>query len=126
MAHTRRTLLLDRKAWDVTLDGVGRISLTGGDAATAQNVANEARLFTEDAYFIQDQGVPHFLIELGRRVNNSVLRSYLRRAALQVPDVKEVLSIQIISFDPTTRTLTGDIQFTTTEGVNNGTIRTYF
>lgn len=126
MAHTRRTLQLDRKTWDVTLDDVGRISLTGDDYATAQNVANEARLFTADAYFIQDQGIPHFTIELGRRVNASVLRSYLRRAALSVPDVKEVLSVQIISFDPKTRTLTGDIQFTTVEGVSNGTIRTYF
>lgn len=126
MAHTRRTLQLDRKTWDVTLDGVGRISLTGDDYATAQNVANEARLFTEDAYFIQDQGIPHFTIELGRRVNASVLRSYLRRAALSVPDVKDVLSVQIISFDPKTRTLTGDIQFTTVEDVSNGTIRTYF
>lgn len=126
MAHTRRTLQLDRKSWDITLDGVGRIALTGDDAATAQNVANEVRLFTEDAYFIQDQGVPHFLIELGRRVNNSVLRSYLRRAALRVPDVKEVLSVEITRFDPKTRTLTGDIQLTTVEGVSNGTIRTYF
>lgn len=145
MAHTRRTLLLT-KNWDVTLDGVGRIALTGDDYATAQNVANESRLFTEDAYFIQDQGIPHFTIELGRRANNAVLRSYLRRAALQVPDVKQVLSVEIYSPGvadasgsepsseqggsggsadrtssrrserekaPTTRTLTGDIQFTT-------------
>lgn len=125
MAHTRRTLLLT-KDWDVTLDGVGRIALTGDDYATAQNVANEARLFTEDAYFIQDQGVPHFIIELGHRVSASVLRSYLRRAALLVPDVREVLSVQITSFDPKTRTLTGDIQFTTVEGLSNGTITTYF
>ena len=119
MAHTRRTLQLDRKSWDVTLDGVGRIVLTGDDYATAQNVANEARLFTADAYFIQDPRIPHFTVELGHRVNNAVLRSYLRRAALQVPDVKEVLSVEIISFDPKTRTLTGDIQFTTVDGVSN-------
>lgn len=125
MAHTRRTLLLTRD-WDLTLDGVGRIALTRDDLATAQNVGCEARLFTEDAYFLQDQGIPHFTVELGRRVQPSVLRSYLRRAALQVPDVKEVLSVQIISFDPKTRTLTGDIQFTTKEGTSNGTLRTYF
>ena len=123
--HTRRTLLLT-KNWDVTLDASGRIALVGEDYATAQNVANEARLFTEDAYFIQDQGIPHFIIELGQRVNPSVLRSYLRRAALRVPDVKEVLSVDILSFDPKTRTLTGDIQFKTVEGLNNGSLRTYF
>ena len=124
--HTRRTLLLNRKAWDVTLDGVGRIALTDEDDATAQNVANEARLFTDDAYFAQDKGVPHFVVELGHRTNNAVLRACLRRAALQVPDVKEVLSVQILGFDPKTRILTGDIQFTTIEGAAHGSIRTYF
>jgi hypothetical protein len=122
MAHTRRTLLLT-KEWDLTLDGVGRIALAGDDYATAQNVANEARLFTEDAYFIQDKGIPHFLVDLGQRVNNAVLRSYLRRAALQVPDVKEVLSVEVVGFDPKARTLTGDIHFTTEEN-SHGTIRT--
>ena len=126
MAHTRRTLQLDRKIWDVTLDGSGRIALCGEDYATAQSVANEARLFTEDAYFIQDQGTPHFVVELGQRVNISVLRAYLRSASLRVPDVKEVLAVNITAFDPKTRTLTGDIQFTTVEGMQNGTIRTYF
>ena len=124
MAHSRRTLHLDRGTWDITLDSVGRISLAGGDYATAQNVANEARLFTNDAYFIQDQGIPHFTVSLGRRVNKAVLRSYLRRAALRVPDVKDILSIQLFSINPETRTLTGDIQFTTVEGAGNATIRT--
>lgn len=125
MAHTRRTLQLDRKSWDITLDGIGRIVLVTGDYATAQNVANESRLFTEDAYFAQDKGIPHFLITLGHRVSASVVRSYLRDAALQVPDVKEVLSVEITSIDPQTRALVGDIKFTTVEGANNGEIRTY-
>ncbi|MDL2315521.1 hypothetical protein LJC59_00360 [Desulfovibrio sp. OttesenSCG-928-A18] len=125
MAHSRRTLQLDA-GWDITLDGTGRIALARGDLATAQNVANEARLFTDDAYFIQDKGIPHFVVGLGGRVRASVLRSYLRRAALQVPDVREVLSVTIVDFDPKTRRLVGDIIFTSVEGVNNGTIRTYF
>ena len=123
--HTRRTLLLT-KDWDVTLDGSGRIALTGEDYATAQNVANEARLFTDDAYFIQDQGIPHFVVDLGKRVNNSVVRAYLRRAALRVPDVHEVLAVNITGFDPKTRTLTGDIQFKTVGGAQPAAIRTYF
>lgn len=125
MAHTRRTLLLTKK-WDVTLDGVGRIALTGEDFATAQNVANEARLFTNDAYFIQDKGTPYFITSLGLRANASVVRSHLRRAALRVHDVKEVLSVRIDSVKQETRTLTGDIQFTTVEGVSNVAIRTDF
>lgn len=125
MAHTRRTLELTR-VWDVTLDGSGRIALRGDELATAQNVSNEARLFKDDAYFIQDQGIPHFVIDLGRRVNSSVTRSYIRRAALSVPDVAEVLSIEIFGVDPKTRTLTGEIKIKTVEGSSNGDIRTYF
>lgn len=122
--HTRRTLRLNRQTWDITLDGLGRIALATGDEATAQNVANEARLFTKDAYFIQNRGIPYFTIALGHRENNAVLRSWLHRAALSVPDVKEVQSVQLAGFDPTTRTLSGDIQFTTVEGESNGTIQT--
>lgn len=138
MAHTRRTLLLDRKKWDLTLNGSGRIAVTRDDYATAQSVANEARLFTADAYFIQDQGIPHFTVELGRRVNNAVLRSYLRRAALRVPDVKEVLSVRLNPLGDVdaqgdgrpdilkARTLSGDILFRTVEGEQHGAIRTDF
>lgn len=117
--HTRRTLRLTQK-WDLTLDQVGRLALLGDELATAQNVANEARLFTRDAYFAQDSGIPHFTVELGRRVNAALLRAYLRRAALLVPDVKEVLTVRIGAINPSTRTLSGDILFTTVDGHNSG------
>lgn len=127
MAHTRRTLNLDRRTWDITLNGVGQIEVATDEQATAQNVSNEARLFSNDAYFQQDRGVPHFLIELGRRVSNmSVLYSYLRRAALRVADVNEIQTINVTGFDPATRVLSGEITFTTKEGVRNVAITTYF
>ena len=123
MAHTRRTLLLDRETWDITLDSAGRMALTHGDYATAQNVANEARLFTNDAYFNQDEGTPYFVLTLARRANITAgrgnltaLRAYLRRAALKVADVKEVLAVDITGLDAETRRLTGDIQFVTLGG----------
>lgn len=126
MPHTRRTLLLT-KEWDITLDGVGAIKTTTGEYATAQNVSNEARLFTEDAYFIQDKGVPHFAIDLGvKSTNASVLRSYIRKAALRVADVNEILSVSVDDFDPVTRCLSGTIVFNTKEGARNVAITTYF
>ena len=127
MAHTRRTLNLDRRTWDLTTNGVGQIEVASEDYATAQNVANETRRFTNDTYFQQDKGVPHFLIELGRRVSNmSVLYSYLRRAALRVDDVNEIQTINVTGFDPATRVLSGEVTFTTKEGVRNVAITTYF
>ncbi len=117
MAHTRRTLQLDDKNWDLTLDGMGRIAVQSeGGRATAQNVACEARLFTQDAYFAQDKGIPHFVVELGKKSNNALLRSYLRRAALSVPDVKEVTAVEISAPDPKTRTVRAELRFTTAQG----------
>lgn len=124
--HTRRTLQLDHARWDITLDGTGRIALAVDDAATAQNVANEARLFTNDAYFDQDRGIPHFAVELGQRVHNALLRSHLRRAALRVPDVKDVLSVEITGFDQKNRELSGDIRFTTVAGAADTALASYF
>ena len=122
MAHTRRTLTLTPK-WDICLDRSGRIALTRGAMATAQSVANEARLFTNDAYFQQDKGSPYFIFALGqRRVNPAVVRSYLRRAALRVRDVREVLSIRVDPVEIETRTLSGDIQFTTREDSQDVTV----
>ena len=128
MAHTRRTLELRPETWDLTLDSVGRMKLAGDDYATAQNVANEARLFTDDAYFIQDQGIPHFAVELGQRfmANEAVLRAHLRRAARKVPDVLDVLAIEVSDFNPETRRLSGVIEITTVEGSGRNPLRTYF
>ena len=117
MAHTRKTLLLD-KNWDLTLDKSGRIAVADGPYATAQNVANECRLFTNDACFEQTRGIPYFLITLGKAPALSVLKARLRKAAMLVDDVKDVVSIDVQSFDTETRLLSGDIQFTSKEGEN--------
>ena len=127
MAHSRRTLELVKETWDITLDASGLIKLTGGEEATAQNVANEARLFTNDAYFRRAQGIPHIGVELGAKYSQSIiLRTYLLRAAARVKDVNEVLEIDVQEFDPVTRTLSGSITFNTVEGLDNERVTTYF
>lgn len=123
MPHTRRTFTLTKK-WDLTLTSSGNIALTKGALSTAQNVANEARLFTNDAYFIQDQGTPYFIVSLGQRATPSIVRSYLRRSALRVEDVQDVLSVQVESVNVETRLLPGEIQFTTKEDAQSVTINT--
>ena len=127
MTHTRRSLELVKETWDITLDSSGLIKLAGDEYATAQNVANEARLFLNDAYFRQAQGIPHFNVELGIKYSESIiLRTYLLRAAGRVRDVDEVLSVDVQEFDPVTRTLSGSITFNTVEGLMKQAITTYF
>ena len=117
MAHTRKTLLLDSN-WDLCLDKAGRIAVADGAYATAQNVANECRLFTDDAYFEPGRGIPYYLIALGRKLSPSVLRARLRDAAMLVEDVEDVTEVVLESLDTETRRVTGEIQFTSKEGEN--------
>ena len=117
MAHTRKTLLLNGD-WDLILDKSGRIAVAEGAYATAQNVANECRLFTQDAYFEPDRGIPYYLIALGRKLSPSVLRARLRDAAYLVEDVEDVTDVVLESLDTETRRVAGEIKFTSREGEN--------
>ena len=117
MAHTRKTLLLDSN-WDLCLDKAGRIAIAEGAYATAQAVANECRLFTDDAYFETERGIPYYLIALGKKLSPSVLRARLRDAAMLVEDVEDVTEVVLESLDTETRRVTGEIQFTSKEGEN--------
>ena len=95
------------------------------------NVANAVRLFTNDAYYDPDRGIPHFAITLGRKPSMSVFRAVVRQAALGVDGVKaaDVKDIQLVRTDTsspdgsaaiTPRTLTGDIRLTMEDGETYG------
>ena len=116
--HTRLTLDLNAD-WDIHLNEAGNIATLIGPGSTAQNVANECRLFTRDAYFNFYNGLPHKLLELGQRnPPTPLLRTLMRRGALRVPDVAEVLGVTIDDFDKEKRLLTGRIEVRTREGGN--------
>ena len=107
-----RSLLLDAQ-WDLTLDDGGNIATCQGAYAIAQNVANAVRLFTNDAYFDADKGIPHFNIELGHKPPYSILRNRILEQARSVEGVAEA---EVVFNDPEERVLTGEIFLTTTEG----------
>lgn len=111
---TAHTLYLQPDSWDITLDSSGRIARSTQAYAIAQNVANAVRLFTGEAFFAQDEGIPHFDIELGKtRPALSVLRARMREAAL---NVEGVLDAQITLDDVQERKLTGEILLTVADG----------
>jgi hypothetical protein len=118
MTHTRHTLELDSN-WDLCLTETGNIKVTIGVLATAQAVANEARLFTSDAYFRYAQGIPHYLTALGSKIPaKALLRSYLRQAVSRVADVRELFGIELEDFDKVSRRLHGNLFFATHGGEN--------
>ena len=120
MAHTRKTLLLNDN-WDIFLTDSGHIAVSEDDISTAQNVANECRLFTQDACFDQTRGIPWFLLALEQKPSVSALRARVRAAALMVDDVAGVTDVTLDSLDTTTRTLTGSVSFIT-RGENSVTV----
>lgn len=117
MAHSTRTLLLDGD-WDITLTEAGNLALAEGGYATAQNVANECRLFTQDAFFAQDDGIPWYVVQLGKPLARSVASSRMRQAASDVAGVVSVESVTVEDIDPVTRIMDGTIRLTTTEGTS--------
>ena len=109
------TLLLTDD-WDLTLDSAGDIATTTGAYSIAQNVANAVRLFTDDAWFNPERGIPHFAIDLGRMPALSVFRSRVLSASRAVEGV-ETADVTITGVNERNeRVLTGDITIRTTTG----------
>lgn len=106
-----RTFFLDAD-WDLTLDAGGNIATVSGPYAIAQNVANAVRLFTRDAYFDADKGIPHFSVELGHKPPYSILRTRILQAARAVEGVADAT----VTFDRDERKLGGEILLTLTDG----------
>lgn len=82
------TFMLDPATWDLQLDESGQLATVEGPYAVAQSVANAIRLFTKDAYFDQDQGIPHFNVDLGLSPPPEVMQERLIQAARSVVGVQ--------------------------------------
>lgn len=108
------TLLLDKSDWDITIDDKGYLALTTNEYAIAQNVSNAVRLFTNDAYFDQQDGIPHFSVELGHIPSESVVRARINETAKSVEGVIDTQT-ELTAFND--RKLEGRIVITTNNGV---------
>lgn len=101
--------------WDLDLDDAGNIQTCSNDYAIAQNVANRIHLFTNDAYYDPERGLPHFQIEIKERPLISIFRSRIISEASQVDGVKSVSLSNLVRDD---RELIGELKITTTNGDN--------
>lgn len=110
------TLLLTED-WDLTLDSAGNIATTTEAYSIAQNVANAIRLFTDDAWYDPDRGIPHFAIDLARMPAMSVFRSRIIAAARSVAGVADATVTITGVNDRNERRLEGYVTITTTDGV---------
>ncbi|KSW22629.1 MULTISPECIES: hypothetical protein [unclassified Pseudomonas] len=111
------TLLLDRSAWDLVLDGEGNVALATEPYAIAQDVASAVRTFLGECWYDTTQGLPYWQQILGKYPPVSLIKKKIEMAALTVPKVAEVKTIAV-SF--TERGLTGQIQIIDTDGQEAG------
>ena len=107
------TLFLD-DSWDITLNSDGKIKTATEAYAIAQNGCNATRLFTKDAYFDQQKGIPHFDIELGHGIAAvPIIESRIKQALLNVEGISDALAVLDIEKD---RILGGNAYITLTGG----------
>ena len=85
-----QTLKLNEN-WDIQVNDAGGIAVSSDEYATAQTCANAVRLFTNDAYFDQTRGIPHFGIELGKplQVSQAEIINRIQAACLAVNGVTD-------------------------------------
>lgn len=113
MAHENKTALLDPNKWDLQLTPEGNILLTSGNLAIAQNLANEIRLWTNDAYFQQENGINWKEAQLAKSLDTTVLSQVIREAGNRTQGVHSVDSVTVTEFDEENRILHGEITITT-------------
>lgn len=83
--------LLLTNNWDITLDSLGNLAIADKNYSIAQDVASAVKLFTNDAYFDTQAGIPHFDITLKRNPSPTVIRARLKEASENVPGVKSAV-----------------------------------
>lgn len=109
---TAHTLLLGDD-WDIHTDISGNLSRTFEDYSIAQNVANAVRLFTNDAWFFPERGIPHFALELNRHPKLAVLKTRIKEAAIAIEGVKDC---EVTLLDNEERVLSGILTLTLESG----------
>lgn len=112
-----KTLLLDQTAWDLVLTAGGDIAVADEPYALAQDVAAAVRTWLGDCWYDTTIGLPYAESILGQDPPLQFVRAKVTDAALSVPNVIEVLDVQL---SLSGRTLTGYIKFTDAAGVESG------
>ena len=108
------TLLLDRTLWDLCADANGNIAMADEPYAIAQDVASAVRTFLGECWFNTEDGVPYWDDILGEYPPLQLVKSDIVAVAMTVTGVVDA-QCYITGFD--NRTLTGQVQVTTSDGV---------
>ena len=108
------TLLLDNTNWDLVSDAAGNIAMASEPYSFAQDVASALKLFLGELWYDFTAGVPYFTDILGHAPPITFFQEVMVQAALTVPGV---VSAECTISATDNRTVTGQVTFTTTNGL---------
>lgn len=108
-----KTLLLDRTAWDLTLDAQRNIAVASNPYSLAQDAASAIRLFRGELWYDTAKGVPYFENILGQAPSVPFMKARYVAAALSVPETK---TARCFLNGVVQRRLTGQVQLTSLSG----------
>jgi len=112
----QNTLLLDQSAWDLVLDVNGNIALAEMPYSIAQDVASATRTFLGECWYNNELGLPYWESILGQLPPLQFISQKITEQALTIPNVASS-NVSFTSFK--SRTLSGQILVTDTEGATN-------
>lgn len=104
--------------WDLQLGADGNLLMSKGAPAIAQNISCACKNFKGGLWFFQDFGIDWFSDALEQKFRKSLIASRIRQTAQAVEGVRSVDAVNIDDLDTETRTVTGEVLFTTEEGEN--------
>lgn len=107
------TLLLDRTTWDLLLDANGNIAMATEPYSLAQDAASAIKTFLGECWWDTTVGVPYMTTILGRDPPLALLKAYLQKAALTVPNTTAA-TVFIASY--TNRVVSGQVRVTGATG----------
>ena len=113
-----KTLLLDRKAWDLVLDARGNIACASEPYSIAQDAASAVKTFLGECWYDTRQGIPYWQTTLGQSPALSLVKTLIVDAAMTVPDVT---AAHCTFVDLRERQLTGNLLITDADG-NTATV----
>jgi hypothetical protein len=110
-----KTLLLTTDQWDLLTDAAGNIAVATDPYSVAQDVASAVRTFIGECYYATNLGVPYFSQVLGQLPPLALFKNLITTQAARVPGCNNPVCFV---HDITNRTVTGQIQFTDSNGMS--------
>lgn len=95
--------------WDIYLDTNNNLATIRGEMRANQDVCTAIRLFKGEAILDVNKGIPYFVDILGGKPGAALVADFMRKQALDVPDVKTAIISNIRIQD---RTVDADINIT--------------